>query len=310
LKIRRNGIDVSFSFHLVFLWYLCGKGVVMGLVLVVDGGGSGCRAAVADESGQILGQGRAGPANIMTDPDAARANILAAAATALADSGQAATLADLAAVLGLAGANVAGNAARLAALLPFARVRVETDATIALVGAHQDQDGIAATIGTGSVFGRQRGGVRRQIGGWGLVLGDEGSGAWIGRAALTEVLHAADGLVSGSPLLAGLRDRLGGADAVVTFARTASPGDFSDLAREVVAAPDDAAAARILSAADDWIARGIGHLQVSPTLPVTFLGGLGPVFAQRLSPRYPGLIRAAMGSALDGALWLARTEGW
>ena len=280
------------------------------LWLAVDGGGSGCRAVVADPSGRILGQGQAGAANIMTDLEAARANILSAAGAALARSGQAAVLADLGAVLGLAGANVAGNAAGLAARLPFARVRVETDATIALIGAHQGQDGIAAMIGTGSVFASQRGGVRRLTGGWGLVLGDEGSAAWIGRAALAQVLHAADGLVPRSPLLAALGDRLGGADAVVSFAKGASPGDLAGLARDVVAARDDPAAARILSAADRWIAREIDHLQVGGALPVAFLGGLGAVFASRLAPRYPGLIRAAMGSALDGALWLARVEGW
>jgi len=279
------------------------------LLLAVDGGGSGCRALVADPSGRILGRGQGGAANILTDLDTARDNILVAATAALVDSGQAERLADLVAVLGLAGANVAGTAARLTALLPFAQVRVETDAAIALAGAHHDQDGIAATIGTGSVFASQRAGVRRLIGGWGLVLGDEGSGAWIGRAALAQVLAAQDGFVPLTPLLAALRDRLGSADAVVAFAHSACPGDFAQLAPDVVAAGDaDPAARTILRQADTLITRAVDHLQTDGALPVAFLGGLGPVFAARLAERYSGLLRGAKGSALDGALWLARQD--
>jgi len=65
---------------------------------------------------------------------------------------------------------------RLRAALPFARIRIETDAVAAAKGALRDEDGIVAALGTGSVFAAQRGGEVRQIGGWGLVLGDEGSG--------------------------------------------------------------------------------------------------------------------------------------
>ena len=95
----------------------------MRLYLGVDGGGSGCRAAVADAAGRVLGQGAAASANIWTDPEGARANILAAAEAALAAAGTGGRLGDLVAVLGLAGANVAGAAERLAPGLPFARVR-------------------------------------------------------------------------------------------------------------------------------------------------------------------------------------------
>jgi glucosamine kinase len=154
----------------------------MTLCLGIDGGGTGCRAAVCDASGRILGEGRSGPANIASDPDGALANILSAARAACPDG---VALADLTAVLGLAGANVAQAADRLRPHLPFARARIETDAMIAVKGALGDDDGIVAALGTGSVFAAQRGAgggpAIRQIGGWGVVLGDEGSGAWIAR---------------------------------------------------------------------------------------------------------------------------------
>ncbi|MCA3553720.1 MAG: ATPase, partial [Rhodobacter sp.] len=76
----------------------------MALFLGIDGGGTGCRAAVCDDAGRILGEGRAGPSNIASDPDGARANVLAAATRALPAG---ATLGQLCSVMGLAGANVA-----------------------------------------------------------------------------------------------------------------------------------------------------------------------------------------------------------
>lgn len=41
----------------------------------IDGGGTSCRAAVATADGRILGRGKAGAANILTDPETALANI-------------------------------------------------------------------------------------------------------------------------------------------------------------------------------------------------------------------------------------------
>ena len=55
----------------------------MTLYLGVDGGGTGCRAAVCDATGRILGEGAAGSANIWTDPEGALVNILAASRQAL-----------------------------------------------------------------------------------------------------------------------------------------------------------------------------------------------------------------------------------
>ena len=282
----------------------------MGLYLGIDGGGSGCRAAVADASGRVLGRGEAASANIWSDPETALANIMAAAGDAVAAAGGAG-LGDVTAVLGLAGANVAEAAARLTERLPFARARIETDALIALKGALGDADGITATLGTGSVFGVQRGGAVRMIGGWGFLLGDQGSGARMGRALLERALLAADGLADPTPLLDRVLEQQGGPAGVVAFGRRAVPADF---AREVPAILDaltagDPAAAAIVAEAEAAVARAIDRLQADGALPVCFLGGLGPTFAARLAPRYPGLIRPPLGTALDGALAMARAMG-
>jgi glucosamine kinase len=277
----------------------------MDLILGVDGGGSGCRAAVADPVGRLLGTAAAGPANIASDPDGAAANILTAARDALrAATGSDTGLDGLVAGLGLAGANARGAADRLAAALPFARLRIETDAIAAARGAlGPTDDGIVAAVGTGSVYAMRLGGRLSQFGGWGLVLGDTGSGAWIGRAALTRALAASEGAAPATPLTDALLAEHGGAEGVIAWAGTARPADFATLAPRLLAAPDDLAAADVLAAARADIAAQIDRLRAVAPLPVTFIGGLGAVAAGWLAdvPQRP-----ACGTALDGALQIAR----
>ncbi|MBC2836191.1 BadF/BadG/BcrA/BcrD ATPase family protein [Paragemmobacter straminiformis] len=271
----------------------------MTLFLGIDGGGTGCRAAVADASGRILGRGEAGPANIASDPATATTNILTASKAALAAAGGGSIRS---AALGLAGANAAGAAHRLQDALPFARLTVVTDAVTAVKGALGAQDGVVAALGTGSVFASQQNGRLCQIGGYGLALGDEGSGAWLGRALLSRCLRALDGFTPMTPLLRAVLAEHGGADAIVAFSLAARPADFATLAPRLVGSADPAAQAIMAQATAD-IAASIARLQPPEPLAVTFLGGLGPAFAARL-PQWPQ--RAALGTALDGALLLAR----
>jgi glucosamine kinase len=274
------------------------------LFLGIDGGGTGCRAAVADGAGLVLGEGQAGPANIASDIMGARDNILSAARQALlAATGSDAGLSLVTAGLGLAGANACGAATALRQALPFARMRIETDAMAAVKGALADRDGIVAAIGTGSVFASQIGGKIRQIGGWGLVLGDEGSGAWLGRSLLKAALAAVDGFRAMTPLLRQILDEQGGIAGVIALSLAARPADFASLAPRILAS-DDPAALDVMADAVADVARSIALLQDGPELPVTFIGGLGAAYASRLQGRWP--IAPPLGSALDGALMLAR----
>ncbi|OYX22709.1 MAG: ATPase [Rhodobacterales bacterium 32-66-7] len=280
----------------------------MQLFLGVDGGGTGCRAAIADAAGRILGQGSAGPANIASDPAGAVASILTAITEALAAAVGTAQVTDilptLRAGLGLAGANAAGTVTRLRAALPFRSLRVTTDAVAAVKGALGERDGILAALGTGSVFARQEARAIHQIGGWGLALGDEGSGAWLGRSLLAASLAAHDGFRPLTPLLRQVLADHGGAEGVIGFAVSARPIDFAGLVPWILAS-DDPAAAALLAKADAAIVAAIGVLQPpGAPLPVTFIGGLGQTFAARLAGRWA--FHAAAGSALDGALRLAR----
>jgi N-acetylglucosamine kinase-like BadF-type ATPase len=76
-----------------------------------------------------------------------------------------------------------------------APVLVVNDALAALVaGAGDEGPGIVLIAGTGSIcYGRNEAGQAARAGGWGYLLGDEGSGWWIGRQALSAVMRAGDG---------------------------------------------------------------------------------------------------------------------
>lgn len=280
----------------------------MALYLGIDGGGTGCRASLADAAGKVLGQGSAGPANIATDPERALGNVLSAVRMALAEAGlPEEALPRAVAVLGLAGANLSAAQQAFAARLPFERARLVSDAVTAAAGALRGEDGIVAALGTGSVFVRSRGGEIRQIGGHGFRLGDHGGGAVLGRRLLEEALRATDELRPMTPLLAAVLQELGGVDGVIAFGLRAQPVDYARFAPRI-AAQEDPAGVEIFSAAVQQVADTLAHLQAGgAALPVVFLGGLGPAYAKCLADRFD--IRAARGSGLDGALWLAQQEG-
>jgi N-acetylglucosamine kinase-like BadF-type ATPase len=71
---------------------------------------------------------------------------------------------------------------------------VVNDALVALVAGVGDDPGVVIIAGTGSIaYGRNADGRAARAGGWGYVLGDEGSGYWMGRLALRSVVREADG---------------------------------------------------------------------------------------------------------------------
>lgn len=269
----------------------------------LDGGGSGCRAVLADADGHVLGRGEGGPCNVMSDRDGAVASLKACAAQALGgrDPGQ------VTAVFGLAGVNTSGAADWLPPMLPFGRVRVVQDAETAAVGALGPQDGIVAAMGTGSVFIRKMDDRVATLGGWGPILGDEGSGNWLGRRFLADVLRAYDGLAVATPLTHATLKRYGGPSGIVAFARNASGADFAAEVRHILAARDDPAAERLLADAAQVVATSVSRLRGDAALDVVFTGGLGPLYAELLAGRWT--ILPPLGGPLDGALALARAHG-
>jgi glucosamine kinase len=203
------------------------------LFLGVDGGGTRCRARLSDRAGRILSEGIAGPANIRLGLEASLAAVLDATRQCLTEAGLGGqALSQTVACLALAGATepaeLAGAQARR---LPFRHTLITTDAHAACIGAHRGRDGGVIIAGTGSVGWAILHGRQYRVGGWGLALSDEGSGAWLGREAMRRVLWAYDGRIAWSVLLTRLfREFDGDPHAIVRWAAMAKPADFGRLA--------------------------------------------------------------------------------
>ena len=281
----------------------------MALFVGIDGGGTGCRALLCDASGAQLGSGRAGSANIVSDPAGAREHILQATQSAIEDAGlSAAIIPELSAYLGLAGANVESAAARFKTQLPFRQSHIASDAVIALDGAVGEGDGAAAIIGTGSVFIQRKAGIVLTKGGWGFAVSDLASGARLGRSLLELSLLAHERIRPTSTATKTIMERFAGnPQTLVEFAQVASPAEFGTFAPLVfeLAGQKDRNAIAIISRAVNAIEAVLQSMELARDHPFCMLGGVGPNYTPYLSPHYRKLVRPPLASAVEGAAALA-----
>ncbi len=279
------------------------------LAIGIDGGGTSCRAAVADRMGNVIGRGKAGPANILSDLENSLVNIVQCAQAALRDAGfEGETVSTVSAVIGLAGANVGDYGKRIEKALPFRNGQVVTDARISLQGALGDADGIVGALGTGSVYNARRNGRLHGIGGWGSIVGDQASGARLGRDLLEKSLLAHDKVRPASALTDRLMAEYGNdPERVVEFAHTARPADFARYAPMVFesAAAGDATALGIVRDAACAIEESLDALFWPECPSICLLGGLARAYRPWIAERHKALLAEPKADALQGAVDLA-----
>lgn len=173
------------------------------LLIGVDGGQTSTQCVLATTQGRILGRGEGGPLiHLAAERGAER--ISQSLAQAVRSAWVAAGLEPQPVEsigLGLSGveAGTLETAKIVDLLLPSIvqaqYVDVVSDAFTALLGAHLGKPGIVAISGTGSiVLGMDEKGKQARAGGWGWLLGDEGSAFAIGRAGLLAAFYALDGV--------------------------------------------------------------------------------------------------------------------
>ncbi|NVO22265.1 BadF/BadG/BcrA/BcrD ATPase family protein [Donghicola mangrovi] len=270
------------------------------ILIAVDGGGTGSRYAM--RRGADVVQVAGGPANVTSDFDGAITNLLAGLGKlGLSD----AELAQARICMGLAGVLDDRDAARVAQAIALPRLRVVDDRAIALRGAFLTTGhGAVAGIGTGSYVGVLAGGQARFAGGWGLALGDEASGAWLGREALKAALAATEG-----GLRSGLTETLlaDGPAAIMRMAAGASANAFGQLAPDVVIAAQagDFVAINLLRAGAAYLEASLRRLGWNKATPLVLTGGLGPVYLDYLPAEMQAVLQEPEGSALDGAFLYA-----
>lgn len=165
-------------------------------------------------------------------------------------------------------------------------IEVVTDADIALADAFgAEGSGILLVAGTGSVaFGRGPTGTFKRCGGWGPDCGDEGSGAWIGRRALSVVTSSADEREPETRLMGALMTalELEAIEDLIPWAADASPKQLAALASHVMtlAAERDLRANSICTVAAEELVLHVRTLarqlfvDERAAVPVALAGGL------------------------------------
>ncbi len=240
-------------------------------VLGVDAGGSATRAVLV-RGGQVVARFDEPPLNLLLHADA-----FERLAVLIKSSGAAAV------GLGLAGLRGLDEGVRLQERLTDATgidVVIADDTEIALLGAYGSEPGIVVIAGTGSnALGRDADGRTARVGGYGFLVGDEGSAYWIASQALRAALHSHD---STGPKSVALEETVTGTyrldfDAIVRHIHT----DLTDrqsvagLAR-VVMALDDPVMLEIVDAGTDFLitmARALRR-ELGDDLPVAMHGGM------------------------------------
>ena len=192
---------------------------------------------------------------------------------------------------------------------PFRAAIITTDAHAACLGAHDGRDGGVIIAGTGAVAWAVIEGKTYRIGGWGLPISDEGSGAWIGSEALRRVLWAHDDRIAWTPLLRELfADFSNDPHAIVVWTATASPREFGAFAPRVAdyARNDDPVAIELMRTAAAHIDSLAARLIALGVPQLALVGGLAAALQPWLGLETTSRLIQPAGDAVQGALTLAR----
>lgn len=295
-----------------------------GLFVGVDGGGSHTAAVLGRRGGAVLARGEAGPSNPSAlGFDAAVNAIEAAVRAAVGESAVDAV------ALGVAGAGRPADRARLEELLRvrlgIERLQVVQDVALLLPAAGL-ASGVAIVAGTGSsVFAVAPDGRTATAGGWGYLLGDEGSAYAVGREALRAVGRQTDGFPEPTALTPALVAHLSLAqprDLITAVYQSNSPratvAGLAPLVVEVARRGDPAARATLADAGRELGETAVAagrRLRLTAGAPVVIVGGMLAAGDLMLAPLRQALAAGGLGELTPladdpalGALRLATGE--
>ncbi|WP_410648105.1 N-acetylglucosamine kinase [Amycolatopsis sp. cmx-4-54] len=300
----------------------------------MDAGGTSTRAIAVDASGAVIGTGRAGGANPNSHPPhEAAARIASAITGALGGLDPAATAA---CVVGMAGvsklsdpsiAEIFEAAWEDAGISP---VRTVPDPEVAYASATSAPDGSVLVAGTGSIAGRIRGRrIVSTVGGYGWLLGDEGSAYWLGREAVRSTLDVLGRGGEPGPLArAVLTEALGPSAvdpasdrtplwrALITSANAEAPirlARFAPFVSEAYREGDPAADEITTRAAALLVTNVMTARDPGEDTPIVLVGGVlspeGPVGA-KVRAQLAGIEVLTSTDGVLGAAWLAAVDAY
>lgn len=279
--------------------------------LGIDGGGTRCRARIADENGTALGEANAGPATTRVGVDNAWRSIMETTEAAAKQAGLSREdFAQMHAGIGLAGIGRRGAKTALSEIVhPFASLNFISDGLAACLGAHSGADGAIVVAGTGSVGVALVDGREIRLAGYGFPVSDEGSGADIGLQVVRRALRAADRRGELTPLLSEV---LGAFDhdpyQAVAWSEEARATDYAAFAPIVIrhANQGDPVGRRIVERAADAIGDLLDLFLARGTERLSLVGGLADAIMPWLTPDLRVRLKRPDGDAAAGALLVAR----
>lgn len=281
------------------------------LVVGIDGGGSKTRALLADENGERIAEATGAGSTVRPQEAGRSAGVIAGVVGAALEQADKSGQRPRVLCVGVAG--VGRETERqalweaLTALDIAEEVVVQTDFSVALTDAFDNGPGVLLIAGTGSsAIGRGPTGTMARCGGWGAVIGDEGSGAWIGRRALSVVAAASDGREPETALTGAILTAVEATEAadLVRWAASSTPATLATLAPVVMSVADagDLRANAIVSLAVEELALHVRALarqlfvDERASVPVALTGGLltkGGSFRKRLEHRLKSAVPGA-----------------
>jgi glucosamine kinase len=296
------------------------------IFLGIDGGGSKTSCVIGDEN-SVLGTGKSGGSNVIRVGETQARESLGTAIRAACAEAKIIPSQIKKTCVGIAGGarpEIANVVRRLLLELVGGEIEVVGDHVIAMEAAFGGGPGVIVIAGTGSIaYGRNAKGQVARAGGWGFTISDEGSGHWIGRAAVTASLRAYDqgGHKKTSPLLESIMKfwDVSRVEQLVVTANSAP--DFAALLPTILSASeaDDDFARNVLTHAGSELAALAGIVidricVKDDSVPVAVSGGVfyncalvRQVFDTSLHAAYPRvLLSTPMVDPISGALALAR----
>jgi N-acetylglucosamine kinase-like BadF-type ATPase len=306
----------------------CDRTSAMVFYLGIDAGGTKTRCALGDET-TVLATSASGGSNLVRAGAPPARESLHAAVREVCAAANISPHRIRNVCVGAAGADrpqIAGQILRILAELTTAEVEVAGDMVIALESAFGAGPGVIAIAGTGSiVYGRDAAGHTARAGGWGFAVSDEGSGHWIGRRAVSAILHAHDDsreTALTARVLQAFNVRT--LDELIPLVNALPPPEFPRLFPVVLRAAEagDSLARSLLAEAGVKLA-GLTAIVIrrlgaqSPHRPVAMTGSVfrqsaevRQVFYDRLGEDFRGLeIRPDLANPVEGALARARKAG-
>ncbi len=217
--------------------------IIMEHCLAVEGGGSYCRLGLYDASGALLSESAGGPANPAAYGVSACAHSIAATAVTLLAKRSLSNIRLYVALAGSAEKQMQRDMAfALGALLRPASVLVTSDLHALLHANAGEGTGVLVISGTGAaVLGRDKYGNLQRAGGWGTLLGDEGSAYGVAVSGLRAAARAVDGVALETCLINALpaAANLGSFPEFIGWSTSATKRDIAALTPSIAQAAKD-----------------------------------------------------------------------